>query len=62
MMRDSTCDAYQLVDGVNPGLMMIFTTMYSKIKIHKSFNVILFFKYIFIKLLNVKSDSLVSNI
>ena len=62
MMSDSTCDAYQLVDGVNPGLLMIFTTMYGKIKIHKSFNEILFLKYNFIQLLKVKSDSLVSNI
>ena len=42
-MGDMTCDAYQLIYVVNPGLMMIFATMYSKIKLHKSLNEMLFF-------------------
>ena len=37
-MGDMICDAYQLIDSVNPGLMMIFATVYSKIKLHKSLN------------------------
>ena len=28
-MSDINCDAYQLVDGINPGLMMIFATICS---------------------------------
>ena len=60
-MCDMTCVAYQLVDGVNPALLMILTTMFSQIKSHKSFNEIFFIKYIYFKLLNIKSDSLVSN-
>ena len=37
-MSDMNCDAYQLVDGRNPGLMMIFATICSKIKLHESLN------------------------
>ena len=37
-MGDMTCEAYQLIDSSNPGPMMIFVTMYSKIKKHKSLN------------------------
>ena len=32
-MTDITCDAYQLIDSLNPGPMMIFATKYSKIKL-----------------------------
>ena len=48
-MSDRISDAYQLVEGLNPGLMMIFARMYSKIKLHKSINQILFLNIFFIK-------------
>ena len=33
-----TCDVYQLVSSLNPGLMIIFAAMYSKIKLRIFFN------------------------
>ena len=41
-MSDMTSDAYQLVDVLNPDIMMMFALMYSKIKSHKYLNAILF--------------------
>ena len=61
-MSDMTCDVYKLVDVINPGLIMICATMYSKIKLHKSFNEFLFSKYIFNKYLNVITYSVIRNI
>ena len=37
-MGDMICDAYHIIDSLNPGLMMIFATVYSKIKLQKSLN------------------------
>ena len=46
-MADMTCDAYQLIASSNPGPMMIFATRYSKIRLHKSLNEMLFLNYTF---------------